>query len=66
MERKDVAIGQIWARKDGRMVKLTEDRVSRGSREFLITPFLSKGRSSWKWDGRIINDLTFVCNNSNH
>lgn len=60
MERKDIAVGQIWKRADGRMVKIKEERVTRGSREFLLMPVGGKGRESWKWDGGIINDLTYV------
>lgn len=59
MKREDVAIGQTWRRKDGRLVKLTDERESRGTREFEITP-VDRGRKSWKWDGGICNDLEFV------
>ena len=60
MDKKDIAIGQMWKRADGRMVKIKDERMSRGSREFLLMPVGSKGRESWKWDGGIINELTYV------
>lgn len=59
MENQDVKVGQVWERKDGRRVKLTAERMFRGSRELELTP-LTGGRKSWKWDGGIINDLKFV------
>ena len=58
-DRNDVQVGQIWKRSDGRQVKTAEEREFRGSRELLLEP-IGKGRKSWKWDGGILNDLTFV------
>jgi len=54
-----VRVGQIWARPNGNEVKLTGERVFRGSREFELTP-MTKGRKSWKWDGGIASELTFI------
>lgn len=59
MNREQIQVGQVWMRKDGRKVELTEEREFRGSREFKLTP-LDGGRTSWKWDGGVTNDLTFV------
>lgn len=59
MKPSDVVIGQTWKRKDGRKVKLTAERIFRGTRELELTP-LDGGRKSWKWDGGLINDLEFV------
>lgn len=59
MKTTEVVIGQIWKRKDGRTVKLTAERIMRGTRELELTP-LDGGRKSWKWDGGVINDLEFV------
>jgi hypothetical protein len=58
-DRKDVQVGQVWQRSDGRRVTTTEEREFRGSRELLLEP-IGKGRKSCKWDGGILNDLTFV------
>ncbi len=59
MESKQVKIGQIWARKDGRKVKITDTRISRGTTEFLMVP-IDKGRESWKWDRGIQSQLNFI------
>lgn len=59
MKREDVQVGQIWKRKDGRLVQTAEERVFCGTREFLLEP-VEKGRKSWKWDGGILNDLDYV------
>ena len=60
MNREDIRVGQIWKRRDGRIVEITDSRVSRGTLEFELTPVGGKGRKSWKWDGGIINDMEFV------
>jgi hypothetical protein len=62
MKPEEVKLGQIWIRKDGRKVRLDDERVFRGSREFLLVPLEAKGRKAWKWDGGVINDLTFDSN----
>lgn len=59
MKRQDVKVGQVWERKDGRKVKLSDERLSRGLREFELTP-LDGGRKSWKWDGGVVNDLLYI------
>ena len=59
MNREDIRIGQLWKRRDGRLVEITGSRLSRGTSEFELTP-VEKGRKSWKWDGGIINDIEFV------
>jgi len=59
MDCKDVKLGQVWERKDGRKVKITAERMFRGSREMELTP-LDGGRKSWKWGGGIINDLKLL------
>jgi len=51
-----IEIGQIWVRKDGRKVRITGERISRGAKEFELTP-IDKGRKSWKWSGAILYDL---------
>ena len=60
-----VEIGQIWSRKDGRLVEITGKRKFRGSDEFELTP-IDKSRKSWKWDGGINNDLDFVAKSKQH
>ena len=59
MKKEDVKIGQVWKRKDGRKVKLVDKRPFRGLTEFKLEP-IDGGRSSWKWSGGIVNDLSFV------
>lgn len=59
MNKENITIGQTWQRKDGKLVKITDERTSRGLREFELTP-VEKGRKSWKWDGAIYNELEFV------
>lgn len=59
MSKKGIRIGQIWERKDGKRVKITGERVSRGSQEFELTP-LDGGRKSWKWDGGIVSELEYI------
>ena len=60
MKREDIRIGQLWKRRDGRLVEITGSRLSRGTSEFELTPVGGKGRKSWKWDGGIIDALEFV------
>lgn len=55
MESKQVKIGQIWARKDGRRVKVIEQHKD----QFQLKP-LDGGRIGWKWDRAIQLDMTFV------
>lgn len=59
MKKEDVKIGQIWRRKDGRTVKITDEAKSRGVTVFEIVP-LGKGRKSWKWSGGIVSEFEFV------
>jgi len=60
MERKEIALNQIWKRKNGNTVFISASRESRGLIEFELTPIGSSGRKSWKWDGGIINELKFT------
>lgn len=62
MKREDLEVGQVWMRKDGRTVRLDEERMFRGSREFMLVTVDGKGRKTWKWDGGIINELTYCGN----
>ncbi len=57
---KNVEIGQLWSRPDGPIVKIEEERISRGSREVLVVP-AKKGeqRRSWKWDQAVRSDFSF-------
>lgn len=59
MSKNEIEIGQKWKRKDGRVVEITAERISRFSKEFELTP-VGNGRKSWKWYGGILNDLTPV------
>lgn len=55
-----VKVGQIWQRKNGMMVEITDKMKSKGLDVFQLTPIDSGGRKSWKWDEAIISELTFV------
>lgn len=59
-----VRCGQIWKRKNGTLVKVTDGREFRGMNEYLLVPIESekgiRARSSWKWDKAIRGDLEYV------
>lgn len=55
-----VQIGDIWERKIGARVRITEARESRGLTHYKMVPIGHKGRTSWKWDAAIRSELTFV------
>lgn len=56
-----VEIGQQWRRKNGAVVIVTDERMSSGQREVLLTPAPGhKGRTSWKWDLAVMWDLEFI------
>ena len=59
MNSKEIRIGQVWRRKDGRLVEVTNKRHSRGHEEYELTP-LGPGRKSWKWYGGIVFELQFI------
>lgn len=56
---KDVSVGQVWARRDGRRYRLTDSRDFRNSTEFRMEP-LDGGRVSWKTAIGISWDMTRV------
>ena len=57
---KDVKIGQCFRRKNGAVVLVTAERVSRGMRDLELTPLTGRGRVSWKWDNLVAKELVFV------
>lgn len=64
MKAEDIKPGQIWQRKNGAKVIIGHERHWRGNIEWQLIPTTigPKSRISWKWNGGIINELTFVSN----
>ena len=65
MKAEDIKTGQIWKRENGAYVTIGCSRMFRCSIEWQLIPTLAgakKGRKFWKWDGGIINELTYVGN----
>ncbi len=61
-----VSIGQVWQRKDGTIVELTNIREWCGGNEFELTPISGKGRKSWRRCGGIVSQLKFVAKSKKH
>mgnify|MGYP001575070944 CR=1 FL=1 len=61
VNRDQIAIGQIWQRKNGDKVEIIDSmNVWHGHRTFKLRPLQPNGRESWKSDTMIAYQLKYV------